>query len=84
MTKTYLIVMSARLSRDQVKTFLNDHPSIAFWFFNLPSSMFVRTNLTASALSKLLVEKFGKQRHFITEVVDNRAGLLPGAHWKHL
>lgn len=82
MNKTYLVVLSGAYSRDAVKAFVNEHPSVSFWFLNLPSTLFVRTTMSAKDLSQALVGHFGQHRHFVSEVTANRAGVLPKDHWK--
>lgn len=83
MSRTYLLVISSQYNREKIKVLLNGHPSVSFWFFNLPSSIFVKTTLTAQQLSDVITTNFGQQRHFITEVSQNRWGILPKEHWKY-
>ena len=83
MNKTYLILLSTDYDRDKVKAFFDQHPSVSFWFFNLPYSIFLRTTMSAQQVSQLLTTHFGENRHFVTEVTANRWGILPKNHWKY-
>jgi hypothetical protein len=79
--KSYLILLAANLDREQVVDYLSSLEGTGDWFFNLPNSFFIQSSLSAAELSNQIKEKFGKVRHFITEVHENRQGLLPKEHW---
>jgi hypothetical protein len=81
--KVYLIVLTSRYNRDAVVQHLGNLEETEFWFYSLPHSFFLKTSLTAHQISKEIIKNFGKFRHFVTEVSDNRQGLLPKGHWQH-
>ncbi len=83
MSKTYLIVLSPNYNRDEVQKFVESDPRVSFWFYSLPGSIFVTTTMSAKELSMLVMKRFGEHRHFVTEVTDNRWGILPKDHWQH-
>ena len=81
--KVYLVVLSSKLDRAQVVEYLSSHPRTGMWFYSLPNSFFVKSDLSAAQLSRLIKEKFGMIRHFVTEVTPaNRQGLMPTNHWE--
>lgn len=81
--KVYLVVLSSKLDRPQVIEYLSSQPKMGMWFYSTPSSFFIKSDLSATELSRLIKEKFGRIRHFVTEVnLANRAGLMPKNHWE--
>jgi hypothetical protein len=82
MAKLYLFVLSDKLDRDQVIDSLISDKAIDKWFYNINGTFFAYSEYEASKLSKLIQKTFGKQRHFITNVSENRQGILPTDHWK--
>jgi hypothetical protein len=79
--KNYLIVLSSKLNREEVIEYLSSIEAIKTWFYDLPNSFFIQSDLSAEELSNHIKEQFGKERHFITEVHNNRQGLLTKSHW---
>lgn len=82
MNRTYLVVFSGKYSRQEVADYLDEHPKVRTWFFDLPSSVFVVADLSAKELSGVIQKKFGKHRHFVTRVSSDRWGRLPTKHWR--
>jgi hypothetical protein len=83
MTKTYLIILSAKHNREKVLEFLNQFPSIEYWFHSLPFTIFVNTQLSAQQLAQLIESKFGQEMIFVTEVSNDSWGRLPTDHWTY-
>lgn len=81
MHKTYLILIAPPYDRDKVKDVFETHPSVSYWFFSIPGSIFVNTSLSAQQLSQILISKFGQHKHFVTAVSEDRWGALPADHW---
>lgn len=80
--KVYLIILSSKFNRTQVVDYLSSQQKMGKWFYSLPNSFFIKSELSATELSRLIKDKFGRIRHFITEVAeDNRQGLMPKSHW---
>jgi len=82
MRKLYLIVLGAKLDRQQVLDYLSDIPNTGGWFYSMPSSFFIKSSLSAEEISARIRSRFGNLRFFITEVHENRQGLMPKDHWK--
>ena len=84
MSDLYLLVYApTRFVNTELGAFLDNHPQITYWFFNMPNSMFIATHMTAKELSELLRNGFGHFRHFITPVAKSGSsyGYLPKDHW---
>ena len=81
MKKNYVIIFSPGLDRDEVINYLSSLKMVDHWFYNMPNSSFIQSSASAKELSDAIIEKFGKKRHFITEVSANRQGLMPKDHW---
>ena len=59
---------------DQIRS--NDH-----WFYRLPFSTFIRTDLTSKEISTLIYNKFGQVAHFVTRVTEDTWGRLSEGTW---
>lgn len=74
--------MSAEHDRDKVIDFLEKSNKIYQWFYSLPYSIFIKSNLAAEDLSNLIESNFGQKRIFITEINhSNYWGRMPEEHW---
>jgi hypothetical protein len=85
MIRTYLIVLSVKPDREDVVKFLGGHPNITHWFYSLPYSLFVKTDLTAYQLFDIIETKFGQNKIFITVISnssEDRYGRMPQEHWE--
>lgn len=71
------------VQREKVTEYLNTQQNVNFWFYSLPESIFIKTTLTARQLSDLLEAKFGKHRHIVVKVTEERWGRLPKDHWQY-
>jgi len=83
MIKLYVLVLSSAYNKDEVSKFLDTKPEINFWFSSLPSSIFIKTEISSRAISELIREQFGVELHFITEVSPNYWGSLSKDLWKN-
>jgi hypothetical protein len=82
MLKVYIIVFPSTVEQATIKDFLDKQPSIAFWFYNMASSIFVKTTLSADKIHELLETTLNGEQVFITEVAkENYSGRLPTEHW---
>ena len=80
--KLYLLVLGATLTFDDVKKFIDGQQRVIDWFYSMPNSMFLVSDLSASDIYELIRSKFNEGRFFITEVSpNNRQGWLPRSHW---
>ncbi len=79
---TFLVIFSEAVNRDELTKYLDKRPEIEFWFYNLPNSIFIKTQLSAKQLSELIESQFGQQTHFVARISDSY-GRLPPDHWPH-
>lgn len=87
MDKLYLIVFSTELNREALTSYFDIHPeAISFWFYNLPSSVFVRSNYSAQQLQSFIQNRFGTVPNlFVIELQKdaNFTGWIPSEHLKY-
>ncbi len=84
MIKLYLVVIDSKYDREKVLSFLDKHPTeITFWFFSLPYSFFLKSELSPKQIFDLIQTEFGENKLFVTEVTSNHYGRLPKDHWEH-
>lgn len=83
MNKLYLVVLSFGIDRDKLTGFLDTRSEIQFWFYNLPNSIFIRSNISAQALSRLIESHTREITHIVVEVSEC-FGRLPAEHWKYI
>lgn len=80
---TFFIVFSSKIDVEEMSKYLVTLPGHGKWFYNLPNSIFVNTELTAEEISEYIEKKFGEMRHFIVKCTDTEHwGRLPEEHWK--
>lgn len=79
--KLYLVILAAILDRQAVIDHLSTLANTSGWFYNMPNSFFIKSSLSADELSEAIQDKFKRPRHFITEISENRQGILPKDHW---
>lgn len=86
MSNAYLYVFTGKdFGREEVGEFLDTIENVDNWFFSMPNSVFIVGTVPARRMSKMLVEKFGQHRHFITLISKSaRAGWMPKEHWLNL
>jgi len=81
MNKLFLILIPAdvTLDRDKIIASLKAKNQISFWFYSLPYSFFVRSNLTARQLQDSIVASFHPPRIFIIHITPGTdlSGLVP-------
>jgi hypothetical protein len=81
MNKLFLIVISADmpLDRDKIIASLVEKKQISFWFYCLPYSFFVRSNLTARQLQDSIMGADVIHRIFIIHIAQGAdlSGLIP-------
>lgn len=83
MRKAYLLVFSDSTGgKTAIREWLNAENAVIHWRTDLPNAFYVISEASASELSQSLLDHIGKKgRHLITEVGDNRQGLLPKETW---
>jgi hypothetical protein len=61
MNKLYLILLSPDIDREALTKLFHASPiAINFWFYNMPSFIFVKSTWSISQLVALIQNKFGK------------------------
>ncbi len=83
MNRLYYISFSAGIDRDEVIKLLESNKSISNWFYNIPSSLFVVSNLWSNEIVKLLRNHFGDHHLMIViEITKNTnfTAYLPDEH----
>lgn len=84
MSKVFLVVISAPINREAAISMLQERKLISDWFYNLPNTFFVRSTNSASEISNAISSRYGKTRHFVVSLADDRQGLLPINHWERI
>ncbi len=86
MSNAYIYIFTPKnFDRGDVAKYLDTVAGVENWFFSMPNSVFIIGTVPARQLSKLLVDRFGEHRHFITIVSKKaRAGWIPKEHWDFL
>ena len=83
--KLYLLVLGATLKLEDVKQYIDEQKTISDWFYSMPNSMFLVSNMSASDIYEGIRLKFKEGRLFLTEVAPlNRQGWLPRSHWEKI
>ena len=83
MNKLFLILVPPNLERDEAIAHLNSVNAISFWFYNMPYSFYVRSNLTANQLQNIITTKFPTvDKILIINITRNIdfSGLVPNDH----
>jgi len=87
MIKLYLILFSADLNREELTKFFDQNPAaINFWFYNMPSSIFVKSFWSAFQLQEFILNKFGRAVSVLVVELNsntNYAGWLNKDHHKY-
>jgi len=83
MRKAYLLVFSdATGGKPAIREWLNKEGAVIHWRTDLPHSFYVISEASASELSQSLLNHIGKKaRYLLTEISDNRQGILPKETW---
>lgn len=81
--QTYLLVYSHLAGTyEEVREFINSQPEIVDWFYCLPNSFLIVSELDAEALSDLFQKFTNKQaRYLILNTNTDRQGWLPNLAW---
>lgn len=83
MNNLLLILLSPKLDRDQIIKSLEADDKISTWFYSIPNTFFVKTNLNSKEMSFYIREKFGIQVHFITQIENDYFGRMNEDQWKN-
>lgn len=70
-----------KFTREDVTDALDQNGKVVNWFYSIPQTIFIEADMSAKELSMFIENKFGKHRHIITEVSENRWGRLPKEEW---
>jgi len=83
MRKAYLLLFSDATGGKQViREWLNREGAVIHWRTDMPNSFYLISEATANELSQSLMNRIGKKgRHLVTEITDNRQGMLPKETW---
>jgi hypothetical protein len=86
MKKVYLMVYGDTTgTRETIKTWANESALVLTWRIDMPHSIYLVSESTASELSADLAKKTNNSRRFlIVEISDNRQGWLPTDTWYFL
>jgi hypothetical protein len=86
MSNAYLYVFTPKdFDRKDVTEYLDTLEGIESWFYSIPNCIFIVGTIPAWKLSKMLINKFGDHRHFVTLISKTaRAGWMPKDHWNKL
>jgi hypothetical protein len=87
MNKLFLILLPIDIDRQSVINHLVDIGIVdgnldGSWFYNMPSSLFVRCKLTAKQLQNEITKKFPTQRILVIHISRNVdfSGIVPNEH----
>jgi hypothetical protein len=71
MNKLFFIAFPATLERGKVIELLEKNKAISFWFYHLPYSIFVRSNLMAKELRDIITNEYGLHTLIIIIQINN-------------
>jgi len=82
MNRLYLILLPITTDREAVIKYLETNRNISFWFYTFPSSIFVRSSLTARQLQDIIVRGFNVDRILVVHINQSSdfSGLVPNNH----
>ncbi|HZY39247.1 MAG TPA: hypothetical protein VFE53_21470 [Mucilaginibacter sp.] len=84
MAKLYIIAFGSEIKVKTLTDLFDKTPTIEFWFFSLPQSIFIKTSLTATEINNFLLDYFGDAQRFISEVsTTDFAGMVPNDQLKY-
>lgn len=83
MRKAYILLYSnATGGREAIRAWANSEPMLLHWRYDMPHSMYLISENSASELAKSLGASLkSKGRFLIAEISDNRQGWLPRETW---
>lgn len=86
MRKAFLMVYSEKLgTRNEIKSCLRKIPEVITWRYDLPNSFYLISEQTptgiAEAINRELNSRERRGRFIITEISDDKQGLLPKDTW---
>ena len=83
MRKVYLLVYSSSLgNREEVRACIKSLPEIITWRYDMPNTFYMVSEFEAQDISDAIRKYFtGKGRFLVTEVTENRQGLLLKKTW---
>jgi hypothetical protein len=84
MAKDYLLVFSEPWTHQKIVELVDKDRRVLDWFYSIPHSIFLRSEMSAKELSELLAGKLGQHRNFIVEIGPGAWGYLPKEHWPRL
>jgi len=88
MNKLYLLVYSPEgedkktVARESITAWLDKQPWATQWFYNMPNSIFIKSNIHIKTMTEEFQKEFGLRRHFFISVDAPYWGRLPTDHWK--
>jgi len=86
MRKAYLLVYSDSTGGlEAIRTWAGREKAVLHWRYDMPHSMYLISERSAADLAASLTQALGRKGRFIiTEIIDNRQGLLPKDTWNLL
>lgn len=83
MKKAYIFIYSeATGGREAIRAWANNESAVIHWRYDMPHSLYLVSELSASELYDSFVNFNGKKGRFlIIEASTNRQGLLPNETW---
>lgn len=87
MRKAYLLVFSDSTGgRPVIRAWASgEKKAVLHWRYDMPHSMYLISEKSAADLAASLTRRLGRKGRFlITEITDNRQGLLPKDTWNLL
>ncbi len=84
MIKTYVILLSTEYDREKVTAYFDTLANqITTWFFALPYSLYVKSELGAVEISEIIQLKFGtEKKHLVVEITNNYWGRQDKVVWE--
>jgi hypothetical protein len=82
MNKQYLILLPQSLNRDEIIKKLQAENAISFWFYNLPSSFYVRSHLSSNQIVEVIKKHYNVERIMVIHIFKGLeySGIVPQEH----
>lgn len=83
MKSLFLIVLGAKLDREQVIEYLSQMKGFGVWFYSMPNSFFIYSSLSAARIVEIMKDRYGTEnRYFAVKVTNSQYyGWMPKDHW---
>ena len=84
MSTSYLILLRPTVDREDFTKYWDSVRPTDDWFYMMPNSIFITTDLTSRQISELIMKKYGNIDHVVTKVTKDTWGWAVEEYWKRM